>query len=113
MAEVWRLIEVEDSLLRDAPLGDGVKLHYLALPRLSATLEERSVDEVIDAASRAGFEARYASFVDRGVPPWIWRRIEAAVLAEVRKKVGKDFRAEAICIEAAARMAKRLHHEPA
>jgi hypothetical protein len=47
------------------------------------------------------------------VPPWIWRRIEAAVLAEVRKKVGKDFRAKAICIEAVARMAKRLHHEPA
>jgi hypothetical protein len=55
MAEVWLLIEVEDSLLRDAPLGDGVKLRYLASPRLSATLEERSVDEVIDAASRAGF----------------------------------------------------------
>lgn len=45
--QTWIIIEVEDSILKDKPLGDGVKLKYLVSPTLRLTLEERPTDEVV------------------------------------------------------------------
>jgi hypothetical protein len=106
MAEVWLLIEVKDSILKDKPLGDGVRVRYLVSPRLKLTREERSADEVVGASSDKGFEVRYCSSVSLPVAPWIWRKIEENVLAELRNSLGRNVRSFAVSIEPLARMAR-------
>ena len=98
MADVWLLVEVEDSILHDKPLGDGVRLIYLVSPRQRVTLEERDVDVVLQSAQSQGFEIRYACSTDPGVAPWVWRRVEVAVMAALREKLRVNVRSFAVSI---------------
>jgi hypothetical protein len=92
------IVEVEDSILRAKPLGDGVRLIYLVSPHQRVTLEEREVDDVLRSAQDKGFEIAYACSTQPGVPPWVWKRIEVAVLAALREKYGRNVRDMDVCI---------------
>lgn len=100
------LIEVEDSILKDKPLGDGVKLKYLVSPTIHLSLEERPTDEVVESADKAGFEVTYANDVHWPVPPWIREKIELKVLADLRERLGKNVRSFAVSIRPLNRLVK-------
>jgi hypothetical protein len=104
--QVWLLIEVEDSILKDRPLGNGVKWRYLVSPTLRLTREAREADEVVRSASDAGFEVTYASDVHWPVPPWVREKIELRVMAELREKLGKNVRSFAVSIRPLSRLVK-------
>ena len=97
MADVWLIIEVEDSILKDKPLN-GKRLHYIVSPTLGLTLEERDVDDVLASASDKGFEIQHASDSYPGVAPWVWKRVEEKVLAALREKLETNVRSFAVSI---------------
>ena len=98
MADVWLIVEVEDSTLQDEPLGDGVRLIYLESPHQKVTLEEREVDDVLRSAQEKEFEIVYACSTQPGVPPWVWKKVEVAVMAALREKLGINVRTFAVSI---------------
>lgn len=106
MAEVWILIEVEDSILNDRPLGEGVKWQYMVSPRLKIIQEDRSEREISEAAYQAGFELMHCNSVNHGVAPWVWSKIEMAVYAELRRRLGKNIHSHAVSINSLVRLTK-------
>lgn len=98
MAEVWMLVSVEDSILQDKPLGDDVRLVYLVSPHQRVTLEERDVDVVLQSAQDQGFEIRYACSTSPGVAPWVWKKVEVAVMAALRERLKVNVRSFAVSI---------------
>ena len=98
MADVWLIVEVEDSILQDNPLGDGVQLHFLVSPHQKVTLEEREIDDVLKSAVEQGFEITYACSTHPGVPPWVWKKVEVAVMAALREKYHTNIRSFAVSI---------------
>ena len=98
MADVWLIVEVEDSILQDKPLGDGVQLHFLVSPHQRVTLEEREIDDVLKSAVEQGFEITYACSTYPGVPPWVWKKVEVAVMTALREKLGINVRTFAVSI---------------
>jgi hypothetical protein len=104
--DVWLFIEVEDSILHDKPLGDGVKVRYMVTPTLKILEENRDVDVVVNSAVDAGFEVTFASSTSPGLAPWQMRKVEAAVLEELRTRLGKNVRSFAVSITPLNRMIK-------
>lgn len=98
MADVWLIVEVEDSTLQDKPLGDGVQLHYLVSPHQKVTLEEREIDDVLKSAVEQGFEHSYACSTHPGVPSLVWKKVEVAVMAALRERLGINVRTFAVSI---------------
>ena len=106
MANVWLIVEVEDSILQDKPLGDGVQLHFLVSPHQKVTLEEREIDDVLKSAVEQGFEITYACSTHPGVPPWVWKKVEVAVLAALRERCSVNVRTFDVSIVPLNRLVK-------
>jgi hypothetical protein len=105
MADTYIVIEVEDSILKVAPLA-GKKLRFIVTPHLQIIPEERSVDAIIKAADDQGFECRYASSAESCTAPWIWNKIENNVLAHLRKTLRMNVRRFDVSIDPLAILKK-------
>jgi hypothetical protein len=107
MSNVWLVVDVEDSTLPDKPLGDGIKLRY-AVDTVSLRVfeESRDLGAILKSADEGGFELVHANDISRGVPPWVWDKVEFAMLGELRKKLGLNVRSFAVSIRPVARITK-------
>jgi hypothetical protein len=106
MPDVWLIVEVEDSILDAKPIGDGIQLHYLVSPHQKVMLEEREIDDVLKSAVEQGFEVAYACSTHPGVPPWVWEKVEVAILAALRKRCGVSVRTFDVSITPLNRLVK-------
>lgn len=103
MSRTYIVVEVEDSVLKDRPLGDGVKLMYTVDPWLRLFKEGRPLDAVLASAVDKGYEVSYAGD-GRACAPWVWEKVELAVLADLRTRLSKNVRSFAVSIRPLARI---------
>ena len=101
------LVEVEDSILKDRPLGDGVKLRCLVSPRNQVIWDEREHLEIANSAADKGFELAFCGGIGMpGIARWLWEKKEHAIMVALREKIGINVRSFAVSITPVARMVK-------